>query len=441
MIITDLNIFSVHSFNIPYSLKVTTVGLCFLFFGATAISAQTQNTANRLGTLPYGLSFQPDHQQTIVSNSRMEWFSNFMPSSITFNSLARQQVPTSNLTKAAALSRDVNQVGLSINQSVSYCQWQNGWLGPTWGQYVEMGFAQFTSGQFSGELLQIVAAGNAAFAGQQVSFGDVNQALNFQSREVGFGITKAIFKKRKAYLKAGLKFASLSNLTSIQTQSSYLFTDTYGEFIELGYDYTAYQSGNAWNSGFGLTGNFALIAQTAKNSYFGIELSQIGMGFWRSGSTNIYQQAGTARVEGIELKVNEVNAANSQDADAYIDSLQNTLTPTGQASNFQMAMPWQLRFHYATQVSKNLSTYVQGIYNYQFSIYPTVMGGMVYQQKWIKLGMQAGLTRAGTFGVNLYVGADFKHVSIALESYGADALVTNSRNTAVQVQIAYLLLK
>ncbi|MCB0737362.1 MAG: hypothetical protein KDC92_07605 [Bacteroidetes bacterium] len=320
--------------------------------------------------------------------------------------------------------------------SVSFIQKSAEFLPKNWGWSLGLRRTNVGQAEITNSLIEMAYLGNVKTAGDTVNLGNnyINQ-LSFNSFDIGVIKEFTLFEK-PAFWQYGISLNQGSKLNNLALNNAKIYTDEYGEFIDVKYELTALNNTSALNGfGFGLNGSLTL--QPTENSILSISAQNFGYLFWGNGLEQVSGKVDT-EVHGFYLPFSELENFNDHSVSNHLDSLQNLVTPDTVSGSARTTIPPFISLNYVTKTSEQFSVFVQLEALPTLSAYPSIIGGATYNKGVLLAGAFAGLSKSGDFTSGVRLGFKANSMFSLLQFNGIETIVGSTGNAAISLNAGFL---
>lgn len=333
--------------------------LCFFMLQTISASAQFRNTvySNWEGGYMVGAS------------GRYQASSNALTSNLLWNAYQGKFLERELRDRVSGMHGKSNRLGADIDYGLFARHLPDSTKGIGW--FVSLADRTHVNGSYAKELFDLVAFGNAKYAGQRIMLSPLRfNFLSYTQAEVG--IMKVV-KKQKGTWNIGFGLSVLFGKQNINLNidGAELFTDADGEFLD-GMLSGSVRSASASSTqyfaanGIGFSGSLAISYSTDKWG-IGLEADDLGMINWNK----LVKQTDldtVFRFEGVEV---DLFSGGNAFADVSADSLLNGLATDVPVTKYTTTTPGSIRLegHYVLN-QKQLRLYAGVHYRFAAGYIP-----------------------------------------------------------------------
>lgn len=274
----------------------------------------------------------------------------------------------------------------------------------------------YLNANFPPDVFKVAFYGNASYAGKIAKLSPFNfNDLSYQQLEIGSVCTNV---GGKAKLGIGISFLAGQQLQSINMSTGYLYTDPYGQYLQLNsntkYNESDSTPGHNFFNGYGASVDiyFSMPYKIAsKPGVLSVSVSDLGFIKWNSHAL-LYNKDTTYTYNGITINnLNDLqNAAINR---LSKDSLQNKYFPLA-AKSFYTSIPTTVSINTKTDLGKmDLEVGAWYIFNANCLPYYYVQGDKSFSHNW-RLDVQLGYGGYATYNASLGIMKQIKNTEIKL---------------------------
>lgn len=274
----------------------------------------------------------------------------------------------------------------------------------------------YLNANFPPDVFNLAFYGNAPYAGESVKLSPFNlNSLSYQQIEIGALCTNL---GGKAKLGLGVSFLAGQNVRAINMSTGYLYTDPYGEYLQLNSDtkYNASDStpGHNYLNGFGASIDiyFSIPYKiAAKSGILSAGVTDLGFMKWNASSLS-YNKDTSYLYTGITI--NSLNdLQNAAINNLSRDSLQNRYFPLARKS-FYTDIPATVSINANTDLGK-VSLELGAWYIFNANCLPDyyIQGDKTFSHGW-RVDLQLGYGGYTTYNASLGIKKQIKNTEIKL---------------------------
>jgi hypothetical protein len=341
---------------------------------------------------------------TITSN----FAANFLEGSYLTNSL-KQEV-SANLQNSNRLGYSINYgaIGCLYNDTVNKKRVFN--------FFVALRHKDYVNADFPPDVFNVAFYGNAPYAGENAKLSPFNlNSVSYQQLEIGSVCTNF---GGKAKLGIGVSFLAGQQLQSVNMNSGYLYTDPYGQYIQLAsstkYNESDTTPGHNYLNGYGASLDIYFSAPYKigkKDGYITVSITDLGFINWNSHSLS-YSKDTSYTYNGVSI--NGLNILqNAAINNLSKDSLQNKYFPLARKS-FYTNIPSTLSINTNTDLGKmNLEVGFWYLFNGNSIGYFYIQGDKNFAHGWFG-DLQLGYGGYATYNASLGITKKIKNTGIKI---------------------------
>ncbi len=381
------------------------------------------------GKILAGIYGSADYSSSAVTSA---FVTNFLQGSYINDNLKQQVV--SNLQTANRLGYSLNYgaIGVLYNDTIHKKHAFN--------FFVALRHKDYVSANFPPDVFNLAFYGNAPYAGQSAKLSPFNLSnISYQQLEIGSLCTNV---GGKAKLGIGLSFLSGQQLQNINMSNGYLYTDPYGQYIQLNsatkYNSTDSTPGHTYFNGYGASIDiyFSMPYKIAsKSGNLSAGVTDLGFIKWNSNSLT-YNKDTTYIYNGFTINgLNDLQNAAINNLSK--DSLQNKYFPL-QRKSFYTGIPTTVSINANTDLGKmNLELGAWYIFNTYSLPYYYVQGDKGFSHGWFT-DLQLGYGGYATYNASIGVMKQIKNTEIKLGIYHLQGIIASNTLGGAGASIAIL---
>jgi len=381
--------------------KTCTLILCLMLSCLSSRAQWNEAFVQNPGTGKYlaGIYGNADYSSNAVTTA---FLTNYIQGSYLDDNLKQQVV--SNL-------QNTNRLGYSLNYGAMGVLYNDTIKSHVFNFFIALRHKSYINAAFPPDVFNVAFYGNASYAGQTAKLSPFNlNSLSYQQLEIGSVCTNF----GKVQLGVGVSFLAGQQLQVINTSEGYLYTDPYGQYIQLASNtkYNASDStpGNYLN-GYGASLDIYLSAPykiAGKNGKVTVSMSDLGFIRWNSHSLS-YNKDTTYLYNGINI--NSINGL--ENAAINKDSLQNKYFPLARKL-FYMSIPTTMSINTNTDIDiMHLELGAWYIFNTNSLPYFYAQGDKNFSHGWFG-NLQIGYGGYSTYNASISIGKQMKNTEIKL---------------------------
>lgn len=388
-------------------IKTILLIFCILFSFISMQAQWDQSIIQNPGTGKFtvGIYGNADYSSNAITSAFAE---NFLEGKY-INDDLKQQV-TSNFQTANRIGASLNAgiIGVLYDDSINKKRAFN--------FFVALRNRSYLNANFPAGVFNVAFYGNAPYAGENIQLSPFNlNSLSYQQLEIGSVCTNI---GGKAKLGIGISFLTGQQLQAINMSSGYLYTDPYGQYIQLNSDtkYNASDStpGRTYFNGYGasLDVYFSMPYKVAsKKGVLSVSVNDLGFIRWNSHALS-YNKDTSFTYNGITINgLNDLQNAAINNLSK--DSLQNKYFPLAPKS-FYTSIPATISINANTDLGKmNLELGAWDILNANCLPYYYIQGDKSFSRGWYT-SLQLGYGGYATYNVNIGIKKQVKNMRIEL---------------------------
>ncbi|GAB4248118.1 MAG: hypothetical protein Kow0079_00040 [Vicingaceae bacterium] len=215
---------------------------------------------------------------------------------------------------------------------------------------------QHTNGSFSEDAFNLTFYGNKMYAGKDADISGL-ELYSFTYQAINFGLMKET-RKNGVLAQEGFLFSIIKGQqnTSFLLTKGNLFTDEFGQFIDLDAQYfynssdTAQTGLSAFN-GWGIATDLFTVIPFRKNDVLKVSIEDIGFINWNKNSIEVTGDT-TYHFEGVEI-TNLFNLNDSLLNQLSKDSIVDNLNATNKKRKYAMSLPTAISLSYYKNLKFN----------------------------------------------------------------------------------------
>jgi Family of unknown function (DUF5723) len=313
----------------------------YLFSQAQWDEAIIQNPGT--GKFVAGIYGDADYSSNAVTSA---FAANFLQGSFLNNNLKQEVSSNLQSTNRLGYSLNYGALGVLYNDTINKKQVFN--------FFIALRHKDYLNAAFPPDVFNVAFYGNASYAGQNAKLSPFNlNNISYQQLEIGSVCTNF---GGKAKLGIGISFLAGQQLQAINISSGTLYTDPYGQYIQLASDskYNASDStpGHSYLNGYGASLDIYFSAPYKigkKDGMITVSVTDLGFINWNSHSLS-YNKDTTYTYNG--FTINNLNdLQNAAINNLSKDSLQNKYFPLARKS-FYTNIPAALSINSNTDLGK-----------------------------------------------------------------------------------------
>ena len=295
------------------------------------------------GKFMVGVYGNADYSSSAVTTA---FAANFLTGSYINDDLKQQVVSNLQTANRVGYSLNYGIIGVLYNDTINKKRAFN--------FFAALRNRSYVNADFPPDVFNIAFYGNASYAGETAKLSPFSlNSLGYQQLEIGSVCTNV---GGKAKLGVGISFLAGQNLQAVNMSTGYLYTDTYGEYLQLNSDtkYNASDStpGHIYLNGYGASVDvyFSIPYKVAsKSGVFSVSVNDLGFIKWNSHSL-AYNKDTTYTYNGITI--NSLNdLQNAAINNLSKDSLQSKYFPLTRQS-FYTSIPTTISVNANTDLGK-----------------------------------------------------------------------------------------
>ena len=361
-----------------------------------------------------GIYGNADYNSSTITSA---FLTNFLQGSYINDNLKQQVVSNFQTANRLGYSLNYGAIGVLYNDTINKKHAFN--------FFVALRHKDYINANFAADVFNIAFYGNAPYAGETAKLSPFNlNSLSYQQLEIGSVCTNI---GGKAKLGVGLSFLSGQQLQEVNMSTGYLYTDTYGQYIQLNSDtkYNASDStpGHTYLNGYGASLDiyFSLPYKIAsKNGILSCSITDLGFIKWNSRSL-LYNKDTTYKYDGITIN-NLNDLQNAAINNLSKDSLQNKYFPLT-AKSFYTSIPTTVSINANTDFGKmNLELGAWYIFNSNSLPYYYVQGDKSFTHGW-HTDLQLGYGGYATYNASIGVMKQIKNTEVKFDVYHLQGII------------------
>ncbi len=284
--------------------------------------------------------------------------------------------------------------------------------GRNWSWFIGIKNIDHINSKFSRDLFEVYFRGNKNYAGQTADFSDFNYLL-VKYQQLQFGLSKS-FKNHYANCEAGAAIGLNvgQQLLRIQSPNATLYTQSYGEYLDLNSDIEIHTSDSLHKkfgtvNGFGLSTDLFFKASIQKKHFFFARVSNLGFIKWNSQSAEVRSDT-SFRFEGIEVtKLFDLfDTVTTFTSDSAI--IQSFLTDRKYKS-YTLLLPAKFEVSYNMITGSHTKAGIGINYILHADYLPQTWLSFNYSWKKNIVGLNVSYGGYTTFGTGIFYQRTFKH--------------------------------
>lgn len=356
------------------------------------------------GKYSVGLYGNADYSSTAITSAFAE---NFLEGNYITDNLKQQVV--SNLQTA-------NRAGFSLNTALTGVLYNDSIGKHTFNFFVALKDRNYVNASFPPDVFKIAFYGNASYAGETAQLSPFNfNDVSYQQLEVG-SICTNLWGKAK--LGAGISFLAGQQLQAVNMSAGYLYTDPYGQYLQLTSNtkYNASDStpGHNFFNGYGASVDiyFSMPYKiVSKPGVLSVSVNDLGFIKWNSHALS-YNKDTTYTYNGVTI--NSLNdLQNAAINNLSKDSLQNKYFPRT-AKSFYTSIPTTVSIDTKTNLGKiDLEIGAWYIFNANCLPYYYIQGNKAFSHHWY-VNLQLGYGGYATYNASVGITKQIKNTGIRL---------------------------
>ncbi len=309
-----------------------------------------------------------------------------------------------------------NRAGFSLNTGIIGVLYNDSMGKHNFNFFLALRDRSYLNANFPPDVFKIAFYGNASYAGESAklspfSFND----LSYQQLEVGSLCTNIA---GKAKLGIGISFIAGQQLQAINMSTGYLYTDPYGQYLQLNsntkYNESDSTPGHNFFNGYGASLDiyFSMPYKIAsKPGVLSVSVNDLGFIKWNSHALS-YNKDTTYTYNGITINSLN-NLQNAAINNLSKDSLQNKYFPLA-AKSFYTSIPTTVSINAKTDLGKmELEVGAWYIFNANCLPYYYVQGDKAFSHNWY-FNLQLGYGGYATYNASLGIKKQIKNTEIKL---------------------------
>lgn len=346
-----------------------------------------------------------DYSSNALTNA---FVTNFLEGHYIDDNLKQQVVSNLQTSNRIGYSLNYGIIGVLYNDTVNKKHVLN--------FFVALRNKSYLNANFPPDVFKVAFYGNASYAGESAKLSPFNlNDISYQQLEIGSVCTNV---GGKAKLGVGISFLAGQQLQAINMSTGYLYTDPYGQYIQLSSDtkYNASDStpGHTYFNGYGasLDVYFSLPYKVAsKNGVLSVSVTDLGFIRWNSRSLS-YNKDTTYTYNGITI--NNINdLQNAAINNLSKDSLENKYFPLA-AKSFYTGIPTTVSINANTNMGKmNMELGAWYIFNANCLPYYYIQADKNFSHNW-HTDLQVGYGGYTTYNVCIGIKKQVKNTEIEL---------------------------
>lgn len=352
-----------------------------------------------------GIYGDADYSSSAVTSA---FATNFLQGSYINNDLKQQVVSNLQTTNRLGFALNYGVLGVLYNDSIHKKHAFN--------FFIALRNKEYVNANFTSDVFNLAFYGNASYAGQTAKLSPFNlNSMSYQQLEIGSVCTNV---GGKAKLGVGLSFLTGQQLQVVNMSTGYLYTDPYGQYIQLNSDtkYNASDStpGHTYFNGYGASMDiyFSMPYKIAsKNGILAVSITDLGFIKWNSRSLS-YNKDTTYTYNGFTINgLNDLQNAAINNLSK--DSLQNKYFPLERKS-FYTSVPATISINANTDLGKmNLEFGAWYIFNANDLPYYYIQEDKSFSHGWFT-DLQLGYGGYATYNASIGIRKQIKNTEINL---------------------------
>lgn len=361
-----------------------------------------------------GIYGNADYSSSAVTSA---FASNFLQGSYINDNLKQQVV--SNLQTS-------NRLGYSLNYGAFGVLYNDTIKKHAFNFFVAMRHKDYVNANFPPDVFNVAFYGNASYAGETAKLSPFNlNSMSYDQLEIGSLCTNV---GGKAKLGIGVSFLAGQSLQQINMSTGYLYTDPYGQYLQLNSD-TKYNASDSsphptYINGYGasLDVYFSVPYKlVSKNGVLSFSATDIGFIQWNPRSLT-YNKDTTYTYNGFTINgLNDLQNAAINNLSK--DSLQNKYFPLARKS-FYTSIPTTISINSNTDLGK-MSLEIGGWYIFNANTLPYyyIQGDKNFPHGWFT-DLQLGYGGYATYNASIGIVKQIRNTEIKLGVYHLQGIVS-----------------